>query len=328
MMKVLLRGILFWCLLFCTTAALADEPHPVSLWLPDQNWKFEIDLKGFNIDDFQYGPDFDAISLWAAREDSLMLLTLFIEPTLEKVTCNQRRDLFLKHSKAESPFPMIDITQYDRLGISFVKFTDDASNASLELRQYNVFAFMVRNDYWITVHISCVNQKPEDEKAIDQTMATINMVNGYQANAEDYLGFGSIAYLRENYKHAIDYYEKCLALEKQIKLLPREHWLVMVDNLGMSYGISGDRQNARKIFEYGLSVEPEYPMFFYNNACTFAEENQLDSAIVYLSKAYKYEPKMIPGEKIPDPLQDSSFENFRDDKTLKDFLLKIGKLSQ
>jgi hypothetical protein len=54
---------------------------------------------------------------------------------------------------------------------------------------------------------------------------------------------------------------------------------VLVDNLGMAYGITGDLKKASEIFEYGLSKDDTYPMFYYNLACTYAEMNDLDNTI-------------------------------------------------
>jgi tetratricopeptide (TPR) repeat protein len=84
----------------------------------------------------------------------------------------------------------------------------------------------------------------------------------------------------------------------------------MVDNLGMAYGISGDLKKAKETFEYGLSKDPKYPMFHYNMACTYAEMNDVDQAIMYLKKAFENKENMIKGEKFPDPWRDDSFQRF------------------
>ena len=84
----------------------------------------------------------------------------------------------------------------------------------------------------------------------------------------------------------------------------------MVDNLGMSYGISGDNKKAKEIFEYGLSKDDTYPMFYYNLACAYAEMKDLDNAIVNLKRAFEYKENMIPGEQMPNPETDDSFSRY------------------
>jgi tetratricopeptide (TPR) repeat protein len=78
----------------------------------------------------------------------------------------------------------------------------------------------------------------------------------------------------------------------------------------MSYGISGDNKKAKEIFEYGLSKDDTYPMFYYNLACAYAEMNDLDNAIINLKHAFEYKENMIPGERIPNPSTDDSFSRY------------------
>jgi tetratricopeptide (TPR) repeat protein len=117
-------------------------------------------------------------------------------------------------------------------------------------------------------------------------------------------------FLASDYKRAIPPYQKALDREKANRTLSQSLWRVLVDNLGRSYGISGDLEKAQGTFEYGLSKDPKYPMFHYNMACTYGEMNDPDRAIVYLKQACDYKDNMIKGEKMPDPWGDSSFQRF------------------
>jgi tetratricopeptide (TPR) repeat protein len=121
---------------------------------------------------------------------------------------------------------------------------------------------------------------------------------------------GSAAYLKQDYQKSIQFYSKALELEKKEPTLERNIWRVLVDNLGMSYGISGNNKKAKEIFEYGLSKDEQYPMFYYNLACAYAELNDLDNAITNLERAFEYKENMIRGERIPNPATDDSFSRF------------------
>jgi len=125
-----------------------------------------------------------------------------------------------------------------------------------------------------------------------------------------YMQEASAFYLNEDYKHAITGYQKALDLEKKQRMLNETLWRVLVDNLGMSYGLTGDLKKAKETFEYGLSKDPKYPMFHYNMACTYAEMGDMDKTVSYLSQAFEYKANVIKGEKMPDPWKDSSFQRF------------------
>jgi tetratricopeptide (TPR) repeat protein len=89
---------------------------------------------------------------------------------------------------------------------------------------------------------------------------------------------------------------------------------VLVDNLGLSYGLSGDFEMAQKTIQYGLSKEPTYPMFYYSLACTYAKLNDLEHSLLNLEKAFQYKSNMISGEKWPEPAKDHSFQRFLDNE--------------
>lgn len=136
---------------------------------------------------------------------------------------------------------------------------------------------------------------------------------------------GSAYFLRDDFKKAIGPYQKALDLEKVKRTLNKSLWRVLVDNLGMSYGISGDLKSAKQTFEYGISKDPDYPMFYYNMACTYGEMDNMEKAIQYLKLAFERRENMIPGEKMPDPAKDSSFARFIDDEKFKTALKELKK---
>jgi tetratricopeptide (TPR) repeat protein len=132
-----------------------------------------------------------------------------------------------------------------------------------------------------------------------------------QKTAMDYLAEGSRYYMDGDYQRAIPPYQKALELEKKSRKLDKKFWIVLVDNLGMAYGITGDIKSSFSVFEYGITVEPTYPLFYYNIACGHGELGDEANAIKYLGLAYKHKANMLDGASIPDPMTDSSFEKFR-----------------
>jgi tetratricopeptide (TPR) repeat protein len=146
-----------------------------------------------------------------------------------------------------------------------------------------------------------------------------------QKTSLDYLAEGSRYYLNGDYKKAIPPYQKALDLEKQDRKLEKKFWIVLVDNLGMAYGITGDIKSSFAVFEYGISKEPTYPIFYYNMACGHGELGDEDDAIKYLRLAYKNKSNMIAGERFPNPMTDSSFEKFRDSEKFVNAVAEMKK---
>ena len=139
-----------------------------------------------------------------------------------------------------------------------------------------------------------------------------------------YMGVGSRYFLNEQYKEAIAPYQKALDLEKQNPKLDKNLWRALVENLGMAYGITGDLKNAESTFRYGLDKDPNYPMFHYNMACTYAERNDLDNTLKYLKAAFANKANMIQGETMPDPRADDSFKRFLDNPRFKELVDSVA----
>jgi tetratricopeptide (TPR) repeat protein len=121
---------------------------------------------------------------------------------------------------------------------------------------------------------------------------------------------GSKYFLNNQFDKAIGPYQKALDLEKNDRKLESKLWRTLIDNLGMAYGITGDLKSAEDVFQYGISKDPTYPIFYYNMACTYAERNDLDNTVKYLKTAFEYKQNIILGEQMPDPSKDDSFQRF------------------
>jgi predicted Zn-dependent protease len=162
---------------------------------------------------------------------------------------------------------------------------------------------------------------PDDEKLFDDVLATVQLRLD-ESTAEDQghdqkkqlLAEGSEFYLQHDYAAAANRYQKALDLEKQNRTLNKTLFRVLVDNLGMSYGLIGKLSKAKETFEYGVTQDAEYPLFYYLLGCTYGEMGKMDESLDQLRLAYKYKANVIPGESLPDPLKDDSFRKFAGDE--------------
>ena len=137
------------------------------------------------------------------------------------------------------------------------------------------------------------------------------------------MGRASDVYMSGRLEKAIPLYRSVYDREITHRTLTPAFWRVLVDNLGMAYGITGNLDSAEAIFRYGIRSDSTYPLFYYNLACTFAERNDMEHAIEQLTQAYAFKKNMMPGEAFPDPATDDSFKRFLGNKQFKEFLKKV-----
>lgn len=143
----------------------------------------------------------------------------------------------------------------------------------------------------------------------------VGIAFGQGKAAMDYLREGSTAFIAGDFKKAIPPYQKALDMEKAHRTLDKTPWRVLVDNLGTSYGITGrtnagNMKKAKEVFEYGISKDPDYPIFYYSLACTYSEMNNMDKTIEYLQLAFARKNNLMRSEKMPTPATDPSFQRF------------------
>lgn len=302
----------------------------VRLFLPSKTWVIEVNIEGFKIEENSLSYDGEARRFFAKNENK----NLFISALLEKAkvsgdskTCREYYWNEIKKNMSQKK----DLPEPEE-----IKIWEEGDRAMLEnivkefkgikINQKHLHVFMTKEDIWIHIHLSKVDYKPEDEKLFREILDRVRIIDGYTFSSFDYLSIGSSFYLWMNFEKAIEYYEKALELEKEQLTLPRTLWFVLIDNLGMSYGLTGNHKKAKEIFEYGISITPGYPMFYYNLACAYAEMGDLENAIVNLKKAYMYKDNMPAGfSKIPDPRKDPSFKPYFKNK---EFLKALKELNQ
>lgn len=147
--------------------------------------------------------------------------------------------------------------------------------------------------------------------------------SGPQVEAASLWCQGGALFLKGEYAKALKPYERALALERQHRQLGRTAWRILVDNLSIAYGVGGAIAESRQVLEYGITLDPDYPMFYYNLACGYAEEENASSAIHFLQLAFARRANVIATETMPDPWTDDSFQRFMRNADFTSELAKI-----
>jgi len=139
-----------------------------------------------------------------------------------------------------------------------------------------------------------------------------------------HLYLGHCLFYQGKYADAIPEYERATSLAAAHGGLTQVNGRILSDQLGMAYALSGRLDDARKSFEATIKRDPDYPMSYYNLACTAAEQGDLDAAIANLKQGHARRQNVLPGEAFPDPRGDDSFKRYLDDAKFKAALAEMG----
>ncbi|HEY4710157.1 MAG TPA: tetratricopeptide repeat protein [Candidatus Acidoferrales bacterium] len=301
----------------------SQETRPnesVSASFPDKNWEVKIDSPGFAVE--SAGPKSDGREyLLASNSKTGIILSVTLEESKDGADSKTCPEFLRKRVDGLSQLDVKDVKSSEINSMAVIEYLLPKLQG-IPVRQKNVVLCTTNQNVYIDVHLSKAQFQPSDEPLLLEVLAHLH-ISERSTSAEseprggaaartssDYFMEGGRYYVANDFKNAIGPYEKALSLEKQQRRLSRDYWRVLVDNLGMAYGITGELNRSEEAFDYGISQDPDYPMFYYNLGCVAAERNDMDKAMAYLSKAFSLKANSIPGEKMPDPRRDDSFQRF------------------
>jgi tetratricopeptide (TPR) repeat protein len=166
-----------------------------------------------------------------------------------------------------------------------------------------------------------------DDAVVQKIFASYRFDQNYSPQFDGVLFYAQTLYQARMYKAAAPMFEAALAKLKEnpdiaAKMMrdKKTATRVVIDQAGMAYGMSGDIQKARGLFEKAIVEDPDYPMYYYNLACADAGEKNLAGARTHLQQAFARKANVISGEAMPEPTKDDSFLPYRDNKEFWTFL--------
>ena len=324
-------------------AAIEKDESPTFVAWPEKGLGLSIDLTGFTKDIDQVKPDGRRYLMATHPKTGLNVsVTLEKVPTqasiqgcIDQLKLIQKGPLAIRgrniNLNAAGEIPTLEYILHEFEGV--------------RIDQQNVYACIAQKDVYADIHLSKVQYTTADVPFFQSILKSVRLQPGPSEtkqiqtktqpqihpkvqiqppeppNSRELFNMGRALYIQNNYAQAILAYQKAFDLEKANPELDRTLWRVLIDNLGMAYGMTGHLKEARSTFEQGIQADPTYPMFHYNLACTFAGVNDLDHAMQSLATAFRYRKNQNPGEKgVLDPRQDSSFQRFMKNETFRNFV--------
>jgi tetratricopeptide (TPR) repeat protein len=247
---------------------------------------------------------------------------LFLFPEQAPLTGSKCRDGVLDPEKKSNPSLKIQsISEITNSGNSPVSLASYTAQAGVGKTVYMVRGFVATADICGDLEFYSDSPIAAEDVGLKKVFASYKLDAKYSSTFRDALLYGQILYDAKMYKAAGSVFETALGRLKESHEADQTTMKrVVTDQAGMAYGMSGDLQKARSIFQKAIAEDPDYPLYYYNLACADAEEKDLVGAQKYLREAFDRKANVIAGEKMPDPATDESFLPYRDNKTFWRFV--------
>jgi tetratricopeptide (TPR) repeat protein len=250
---------------------------------------------------------------------------LFLVPEDPELTSEKCRDSTLESEKKDNPTLRIvgtsKIAQQSTPPVALVEYTSAGGQGKMA---YMVRGFVAAGDMCGDLEFYSDAPIHTGDPDVKRIFESYGLDRQYQPQFNDVFLYGQVLYNEQQFRASGPIFEKALALlERNPGPNQKTMVRVLTDQAGMSYGMTGDIQKARAIFEAAVAKDPEYPMYYYNLACADAEEKNTAGARKHLQEAFDRKSNVLPGEKMPDPTTDDSFLPYRNDKEFWAFLVSL-----
>lgn len=302
------------CLLLSSTVGHAQgEQRLVRVRYPQDPWAVTLNLPGFEIGINGTKPD-GRRYLFATNKTTGINVSLMLERGEPAATLDGCRKLMERIAQQSG---LVDVRISENETSVQVEYTIEIARGP-SIQQKFLRVCTPKAARYVDLNLSKVQFRPEDGRQFQRVIQDMRIDENPPLGSFEYWYEGSGIYRAGNLKGSIKPYLQALELEKRDRQLDQTFWRVLVDNLGMAYGITGNVAKAREVFEYGLSQDPTYPLFHYNLACAHAEMKDKKTALKYLRQAFALKHNVIPTERMPDPRTDDSFKRFMRDKEFRE----------
>jgi tetratricopeptide (TPR) repeat protein len=301
------------------------------VWLPGKNWALELDGTEFTAKANEIQADGRRYFL-AENSKTRVVISVFLEPAKAPARPGECEHSLEEKEKRNSSLAADGLkgVYYRESGeMQILEFTLPEADG-VPTNQKNIFGCLIKDDVFVDIHISKVFFKAADQPLFDALLQSIHFVPWEATdtpvptgNSLKLFQEGSRYFLAHQYREAIAPYRRAFEIEKNTPTLDKNLWRVLVDNLGMAYGITHDLTSAREVLTYGASKDPDYPLFYYNLACVTAEKGDLPDTENYMKLAFERRENMIPGETFPDARVDDSFQKLLLQKEFRQFLAAL-----
>jgi tetratricopeptide (TPR) repeat protein len=189
--------------------------------------------------------------------------------------------------------------------------------------QWNLFGFAGSAKTCAEIHISTMLETPAEEDEAKAVLADFRADLNYQPTAPDLFWPGSELF-KDSPALAVPY------LNATLNAIPNGDRFVTVrrvtsDLLVMALGMSGDMKQSRVVAEKAISIDPDYPINYYNLACIDAEQGDAANAKTHLKQAFDRRANVLQGESMPDPTKDESILKLRDNAEFWAFVQSLPK---
>jgi tetratricopeptide (TPR) repeat protein len=278
--------------------------------LPSHKGAITLDLEGFHITQATAKPNGNELGIRAHDDGHTELLAfLFLTPENTSQTaasCRQAElDQIRKDSAGQTKLQTLNPNGKDTKEIATMSLTYPGGES--------LYQYSGSGDQCFTVEVYADKGNTLDRAQASALLSRQHYDPQHVPSGKDKFVYAGVLYRTGQYMASVPVYADFLAsTSNSMETLSARR--IAIDNMGMSLGMSGKIDDARKVFNHAIQEDPKYPLNYYNLACADAEQGYAADAKLHLRQAFDRKANLIPGESLPDPTKDDSILKLKNNK--------------
>ena len=166
-------SIITWVLLLCLTIVSAGplQEKRLEFTLPQAPWTLTMPADDFRMAQKQMKQDGFGAYVYLIDKTQGVDLSMYIEPVNDCKDSRSCRDMVWRLGNPAWVNPQ-NVVQSELGDVSFVEFLIP-SFQGLPVRQQNMYAEFVVDGFWVDLHLSKTDYKPEDHKLFERIIKSI-----------------------------------------------------------------------------------------------------------------------------------------------------------
>jgi len=310
-------------LLLLSTLAQEPQTNTARISIPDVKGVLELNV-GPTTWKTTIQPDRKLVQLDTAPRPDRLQVTAFLWQVGFPASPQRCRDELWRDTMNKVPLKRENLEQATVGETARVSYMVPEYNGA-PVQQKNVHDYLGSRDLCAEVRVAKILFTPADQKLFDDVLNSVRLLPdensggdsaGQPAGDQLFQGNrsplfdGTMAYLDRDFATAASDLQQTLDAEKQKRTLRRGDFRLLIDNLATSYRFTKNLARSKEVLDYGISQDPEYPLFHYDMACYYGQQGKMQQALDELRLNYKYKANLGTSDRMSDPLQDSCFGKF------------------
>lgn len=292
-------------LMFSFNLFSADTVH---FFKPNYNWAIEIPFNDYQIVEAKVLDTEGTFKVEAFNEKINVIFDIYFEKGSPNYAAVKVRNYYENILK-QMGIKMESQEKWDDKNAAFLLYTAKNFVATDPPQdELNGDYYRSKGYTWIDVRFRIQNPKEADRDKIKNLLKKVKFVEAFEPTVEDNLFMGNLYCISQMHEFCYQCLGSAYEKEKKMPSLKKELRIALVENYSNILRLKGDFQKAVEVLDYGLSKDPNYPMYYWVRARILADYGDEDGTVNMLKKAVENREHTLSGEKLPDPRNDDAFK--------------------